>query len=158
MYTCRDLWPTCRCIQLVRTFVWTLLPPASSYMHPFDWIESIHPFPTASSLSLSHSNPSSWAATATVSSGGGDCDRRRRRLLLAAAVIATTAGAGVDRDYRCSFPAPSAERRWHPQLPVQVLARLVVSHGSIAPNARSRSLGARARLAICITLAPKIFR
>ena len=24
MYTCHDMWPTCRCIQLVRTFVWTL--------------------------------------------------------------------------------------------------------------------------------------
>ena len=40
MYTCRDLWPTCRCIQLVRTFVWTRLPPTSPYMCPFDWIDS----------------------------------------------------------------------------------------------------------------------
>jgi len=77
MYTCRDLWPTCRCIQLVRTFVWTLLPQASPYMRPFDWIESIHPFPTASSLS--RSNPSSSAAEATATDGGGDyCSRQRR--------------------------------------------------------------------------------
>ena len=130
MYICRDLWPTCRCIQLVRTFVWTLLPLASLYMCPFDWIESIHPFPTASSLA--RSNPSSSTTEVTTTGGGGD--------------------------YCCSFPVPSAKRRWHPQLPVQVLARLVVSHELIAPNARSRSLGARARLAICITLAPTISR
>ena len=77
MYTCRDLWPTCRCIQLVRRFVWTLLPPASPYMRRFDWIESIHPFPTASSLS--RSNPSLSAVEATATGGGGNyCSRRRR--------------------------------------------------------------------------------
>ena len=91
MYTCRDLWPTCRCIQLVCTFIWTLLPPASPYMRRFDWIESIHPFPTASSLS--RSNPSSSASEATARGGGGSdyCSRRRRpRLPRAPASTATT--------------------------------------------------------------------
>ena len=140
MYTCRDGWPTCRCIQGLRTFVWTVLPPDSQ--RRFDWIDSIHLFPTASSLSLARTLGSPL----------------RRRLRPAVAATTTTEGGGVDRGYCCSFPAPSAERRWHPQLPVQVLARLVVSHGSIAPNARSRSLGERARLAICITVAPTISR
>jgi len=91
MYTCRDGWPTCRCIQGLRTFVWTVLPPDSQ--RRFDWIDSIHLFPTASSLSLAR----------TLGSPP------RRRLRPAAVATTTTEGGGVDLDYCCSFPAPSTE-------------------------------------------------
>ena len=53
-------------------------PRFSIHVRRFDWIDSIdsiHPFPTASSLS--RSNPSSSASEATATGGGGDyCSRR----------------------------------------------------------------------------------
>jgi len=43
---------------------------------------------------------------------------------------------------------------WRAQRPAPVQALFVVFHWLIVPNARSRSLGLRARLAMCITSAP----
>ena len=91
MYTCRDLWPTCRCIQRVRTFVWTVVPLDSPYMCAGLTVstQSIHSPPPPLSLS----DPSSSASEATATGGGGDyCSRRRRpRLPQVSASTATTA-------------------------------------------------------------------